>query len=252
MHAYNKEIVMKQFGKMVVVLLTLSFCINGQAQQVSSGIENVDARKFKQLVDEGQGIILDVRTPEEVAGGHINNASAINLYDKDFNEKINLIQKDKPIFVYCKLGGRGAKAAELLQQNGFARIYNLAGGIVAWENSGYPIVKPKASKDEKIQQMSLSDFKKLLATDKPVLVDFHTRWCAPCMKMAPVVDGIAQKYAGHAVVVRIDVDQSKELGKAYKIQGVPVFILFKKGEEKWKHNGTIPEEELNKKIEEYL
>ena len=243
---------MKALIKTLVVFCVLSGCINSQAQHSPSAIENVDARKFRELAESGNGIILDVRTPEEVSAGYINNASTINLYDKDFIEKINLIQKDKPIYVYCKSGGRGAKAAELLQENGFSRIYNLTGGITAWEKYSYPIVKPKGAKDEKIQQMTLGDFKKLLVTDKPVLVDFHTRWCSPCIKMAPIVDGIAEKYAHQAIVLRIDVDKSKELGKAYKIQGVPVFILFKKGVEKWKHNGAISEEDLKKKIEEYL
>ena len=70
--------------------------------------------------------------------------------------------------------------------------------------------------------------------------------------MAPIIDGIEEKYKDKAVVMRIDVDKSKEVGKAYKIQGVPVFILFKNGKEKWKHNGMIPEEELKKQIEDNL
>jgi len=243
---------MKIIIRILAVFILLINYNNGHGQNRPLAIENVDAKKFKELVDDGKGIILDVRTPEEVSAGYINNASTINLFDKDFNEKINLIQKDKPIYVYCRTGVRSAKAAELLQQNGFSKIHVLKGGISAWENNGYPIVKPKGTKDEKIQQMTLADFKKLLLTDKPILVDFHTKWCSPCMKMAPIVDGIAEKYKDKAIVLRIDVDRSKELGKAYKIQGVPVFILFKNGKEKWNHNGVISEEELKKKIEEYL
>jgi len=85
-----------------------------------------------------------------------------------------------------------------------------------------------------------------------VLVDFHTVWCAPCKKMAPVVDKIAGEYKGKAIVLRIDLDKSKEVAAHYQIQGVPVFILFKNGEQKWKHNGIISEEELQKIIKENL
>ena len=243
---------MKTFVKIFAVIIMLSSCNTNQAQQSVSVIENVDAKTFKELVDAGKGIILDVRTPEEVSEGYINNASTINLYDEDFNAKINLIQKDKQIYVYCKSGGRSSEAAELLKKNGFSKVYNLKGGISEWENKGFPIVKPDGTKDKKIQQITLSDFNTLLATDKPVLVDFHTVWCSPCRKMAPIIDGIEEKYKDKAVVMRIDVDKSKEVGKAYKIQGVPVFILFKNGKEIWKHNGMISEEELKKQIEDNL
>ena len=243
---------MKTYVKIVAAIIMLSSCNNNQAQQSVSVKENVDAKTFKELVDAGKGIILDVRTPEEVSEGFINNASTINLYDDDFNAKINLIQKDKQIYVYCKSGGRSSEAAELLKKNGFSKIYNLMGGISEWENNGFPIVKPDGTKDKKIQQITLSDFNTLLATDKPVLVDFHTIWCSPCRKMAPIIDGIEERYKNKAVVMRVDVDKSKEVGKAYKIQGVPVFILFKNGKEIWKHNGVISEEELLKQIEDNL
>lgn len=100
--------------------------------------------------------------------------------------------------------------------------------------------------------MSLSDFEALLKTDKPVLIDFHTVWCASCRKMAPIIDEIAEEYKNKAIVMRIDVDKSKDVGNAYNIKGVPVFILFKNGKEIWKHNGMISEEELKKQIENNL
>lgn len=243
---------MKTILKIVVLILMLSSCNNNKAQQSGSIIENIDAKTFKEFVDAGNGIILDVRTPYEVSDGYIDNASTINLYDDDFIAKINLIQKDKQIYVYCKSGPRSSKAAELLRKNGFSKVYNLKGGIDEWKNKGFPIVKPDIIIDEKIQQITLTDFKNLLSTNKLLLVDFHTLWCAPCRKMVPIVDGIEAQYKDKVVVMRIDVDNSKEVGKAYSIQGVPVFILFKNGKEIWKHNGLISEEELRKQIEENL
>ena len=243
---------MKQLTIFFITVFFLTSCNHSQSQQSETFIKNVDSNTFKELVDAGKGIILDVRTPEEVADGYINNASTINLYDEDFKDKINLIPKDKEIYVYCKAGGRSSEAAELLQSNGFNRIYNLEGGIIKWEENEFSIVKPNISKDEKIQEVSLEDFKSLLATDKPVLIGFHTVWCSPCRKMAPIIDLIEVEYKDKAVVIRIDVDKSKDVGKAYNISGVPVFILFKNGEEKWKHNGMISEEELKKQIENNL
>jgi len=185
---------MKTFVKIVAVIIMLISCNSNQAQQTGPVIENVDATAFKVLVDAGKGIILDVRTPEEVSEGYINNASTINLYDDDFNAKINLIQKDRQIYVYCASGGRSAEAAELLKKNGFSKVFNLNGGMSEWKNNGFAVVKPDNAKDEKIQQITLADFETLLATNKPVLVDFHTVWCSPCRKMAPVIDGIEKNY----------------------------------------------------------
>ncbi len=225
-------------------IIFIGNCDKNESQNERSIIENIDAVKFKELIQSGNGNILDVRTPEEVLRGKISNASTVNFYNEDFTAKINLIQKNRPIYVYCRSGARSSQAAEILKENGFIKIYNLVGGISGWENHGFPVVRPENVFDEKIQTMSLADFNNLLKTDKPVLANFHTQWCSPCIKMAPIVDGIAEKYKNKVVVVRIDIDNSKEIGNAYSIQGVPVFILFKRGEEKWKHNGEISETKL--------
>jgi thioredoxin 1 len=70
--------------------------------------------------------------------------------------------------------------------------------------------------------------------------------------MAPIIDNIEEQYADRALVMRIDVDKSKDVGRAYQVSGVPVFILFKDGKEIWKHNGVIAEDELKKQIESSL
>jgi len=227
---------------------------SGQNQQEkiigdqSQVVEKVSAEKFKQMVDAGTGIILDVRTPEEVNQGYINGASTINFYDDDFSAKLNMIQKDKPVYVYCKAGSRSAQAAEMMKKIGFKKVYNLEGGLNAWTAKGFPVVKPEGTTDANIKQLTLAEFNQMLKTKQPVLVDFHTKWCAPCRKMVPVVEKLANNYKGKATILRIDVDNSKEVAKQYQIEGVPVFILFKNGVQKWKKNGIVTEEELNKII----
>jgi thioredoxin len=255
---------MKQLSLIIISAVLFSSCGNSQTDttkqeapieqttpQAEKFIKNVDAATFKELIEKEDGIVLDVRTPEEVANGHIPNASTINIYDEDFEAKINMMQKDKTIYVYCKSGGRSSQAAQLLQKNGFDKVYNLDGGTMAWENNNYPLTAPSNTTDEKIQTISLADFKTMITTDKPVLVDFHTVWCAPCKKMAPVIDEIETEYTDKAIVNRIDVDKSKEVAKAYDISGVPVFILFVNGEQKWKHNGMISKENLKKQLDQY-
>ncbi len=211
-------------------------------------LKDVNPKEFKQIIDTEDVIILDVRTPQEVAKGNIKGSSMINYFDENFLDKLSLVNKSKTICIYCKSGGRSSKAAKILQENGFNKIYQLEGGLMAWENEGLPITEPTNTKDENVKAMSLDEFNKLIKTDKPVLVEFHTLWCAPCIKMASVMDEIEKEYKDKALVIRIDLDNSKEVSKAFKIKNVPMFVLFKNGKAQWKHNGIIAKEELTKHL----
>ena len=133
-------------------------------------------------------------------------------------------------------------------KNGFGVIYNLNGGIGAWEDAGFMVVKPKGQSDENIQELTLDDFNKLLDTEQPVFVDFHTQWCAPCKKMAPIVDKLKKEFEGKAIILRVDADKSKALARHYNVKGVPVFIVFKNGEETWRNTGLMKENTLREVI----
>jgi rhodanese-related sulfurtransferase len=104
-------------------------------------IKNVDSKTFKNLIDSGQGIVLDVRTIGEVYQGHIPNATVADIYQRDFVEKINQLPKDKEVYVYCTVGARSSQAAQVLINNGFKKVYNLNGGIIDWARNAYPIEK---------------------------------------------------------------------------------------------------------------
>ncbi|NQY06297.1 MAG: rhodanese-like domain-containing protein [Flavobacteriaceae bacterium] len=82
------------------------------------------------LVDQVQ--LIDVRTPEEFESGYVKNAVNMNFYDDDFSENLDKLDKTKPVCVYCKKGGRSAKAAKQLHEKGFEEVYDLDGGITNW------------------------------------------------------------------------------------------------------------------------
>lgn len=251
---------MKRFN--IIIVLSLLFFSCNQALQTDSAVsaqtqgekfvKNVSVQEFREIISKGEGIILDVRTPKETAQGHLENASMINVFDEDFVDKINLMQKDKEIYVYCKSGGRSAQAAQILSENGFDRVYNMKGGIMAWESAGFPLTAPTEVVDNNINTVSISEFEELIASAQPVLVDFHTLWCAPCRKMAPLIDEIQAEFEGQVIVKRIDADASKDLAKKYQVQGVPEFYIFKNGKQVWKHNGLIEKSEIAKKLEEFI
>ena len=110
-----------------------------QQNKGSQTIESVDASRFKQLVESSECVLVDVRTPEEYRAGHIEGARLMNIYDPDFVRKVEDLPKDKAICVYCRSGNRSMRAAHILAEKGFKKIYNLSGGIRAWQHKGYPV-----------------------------------------------------------------------------------------------------------------
>jgi phage shock protein E len=86
-------------------------------------------------------VIVDVRTPDEYAQGHIEGALSINYYDADWSKQMDQLSKDQPIVVYCAVGGRSGKAFAVLQKLGFKEVYDMKGGFDAWRQQNLPISK---------------------------------------------------------------------------------------------------------------
>ena len=103
--------------------------------------KNVAANEFKQLIAKGDVVVIDVRTPNEFAQGHIQGAKLINLYDPNFNAKIADLDKGATTLVYCKSGRRSANAMRKMKSAGFSTVYNLSGGIMSWMSAGGEIVR---------------------------------------------------------------------------------------------------------------
>jgi rhodanese-related sulfurtransferase len=132
-----------------VAILSLAACSGNsnpeatteQITQQQEVIVDVTVEQFKSLLVGEGGTILDVRTPGEWAEGSIPNAEKMNYHDDDFETQIEALDKNQPVFVYCKLGGRSSSAAEILKEKGFTKVYNLDGGITAWTDAGNAVEK---------------------------------------------------------------------------------------------------------------
>lgn len=126
------------------------FACGGTSQQPSpaSSTDKADAKKqvvqqlkpqqYAQLMTEkADAVVLDVRTPQEVADGVINCEEVhYDFYDSDFKDRIKTLNRETPVFLYCAVGGRSGQAMDLMQREGFSEIYNLDGGIRAWIANG--------------------------------------------------------------------------------------------------------------------
>lgn len=107
--------------------------VSCQSQQ-SGSLLPVEAFNEK-LKTEPAAVLLDVRTPGEFSEGYISNATNIDFNSESFKDKIATLDKSKTYFVYCLGGGRSASAAEYMRSNGFGKVYDLKGGIMAWKET---------------------------------------------------------------------------------------------------------------------
>lgn len=105
------------------------------------GIREVDCVAATQLINHKDALVLDVREESEYKSGHVLNSKLIPL--GKLHERIGELEKyrDKPVVVMCRSGVRSANACAMLGKQGFAEVYNLAGGMIAWQKANLPVKK---------------------------------------------------------------------------------------------------------------
>lgn len=97
--------------------------------------KDISVSEFKKGIDTNpNAVIIDVRTPEEIEESCIDNHIAINIMDATFLDKIEQLDKSKTYYIYCRSGNRSGHACRIMASRGFGELYNLAGGIIAWDN----------------------------------------------------------------------------------------------------------------------
>lgn len=118
----------------IILALLLGFTACNEApSDPEAVIQNVDTKEFAELM-KTEGHLIDVRTPGEFEEGHINGATLINVNDASFKSQIDVLEKSKPVYVYCRSGKRSMKAAHIMEEKGFTKIYNLKGGYMDWSS----------------------------------------------------------------------------------------------------------------------
>lgn len=102
-------------------------------EQSSSVINKVVTKsEFKTLMSNKEAQLIDVRTSGEYNDGHIANAKNIDFNGANFKTNIAKLDKNKPVLVYCQAGGRSGKAATMMKEMGFTKVYDLEGGYGEW------------------------------------------------------------------------------------------------------------------------
>ena len=98
----------------------------------------------------------------------------------------------------------------------------------------------------------MKDFNTIIASDKPVLVDFFAEWCGPCRMVSPIIDELAQEYEGRVVIGKMDVDNNDEVVGQFGIRNIPTVLFLKNGEMVDKIVGATSKDKFVEKIEALL
>lgn len=125
---------MKKLASILLIFITASFA--------AQTVKNVDSETFKKNIEEKKGVLIDLRTTDEITRkGMIKGALQIDFLAKDAEDKITRLDRKKTYLIYCAGGGRSGDCATLMQQLGFKEVINLEKGFEEWRRKGFEVEK---------------------------------------------------------------------------------------------------------------
>lgn len=137
-------------GALIIGVLLTSGCIQTENNTAQSEtqiqiIENITPEEAYILIQENKDnpnfVILDVRTPEEFLGEHIENAVNLDYYSDIFRNDLDKLDKNKTYLIYCRSGSRSKNALNIMKELDFREVYNMLGGIIKWKSEELPTTK---------------------------------------------------------------------------------------------------------------
>jgi rhodanese-related sulfurtransferase len=202
----------------------------------------VPADAFEKGMKQPDIQLLDVRTAKEFNTGHLQDALQADFTKKkEFFDRIKYLDKSKPVYIYCLSGGRSSAAAKWMRENGYAKVVEMEGGVIAWKQAGKALTGGTTG-----PQFSIPDFEKAVSNGKWVLVDVGATWCPPCRKMEPVVKQIVKEK--QLKLVNVDAGKDTDVMNSINAKAPPTFVLYKDGKEVWRKEGVVTLEELRSVI----
>lgn len=98
----------------------------------------------------------------------------------------------------------------------------------------------------------MASFQDIIASEKPVLVDFSAEWCGPCKMMPSILQQLKNAMGDKVTIIKIDVDKNPSVANAYNIQSVPTLMVFKNSESKWRQSGVIQAGQLEQVLNQFM
>lgn len=124
---------------LIFVVLFATDCCSATSKVVSSevnimGLSVVDFNK-----NHKNGVLIDIRTPEEFASGNLEGSLNLDFYSSTFRADLDSLDKNGVYFIYCRSGSRTSQTKIIMRSLGFKNVYDLNGGILAWSSAGLPL-----------------------------------------------------------------------------------------------------------------
>lgn len=211
----------KSIKVVCVIVLLFTNIIWAKAQ------DTLSPSNFQQAIaNTPNAVLVDVRTAKEYSEGHLPNAHNIDVKGNDFIQKMDSINHDTPLYLYCLAGSRSDAAAKKLKAQGFTHIKQLSGGYLNWKNNNLPIEQATSTNKDAYTQ---EDLQKVLKAHDRVLVDFGASWCGPCLVLAPKIKKLEKENTGKLYIQKINVDDAKELTQSMNVRSIPLLVLFENG-----------------------
>lgn len=232
-----------------IIILCVSMLFGFVSCNEKTSLETkLKADVFEEMLITNSNVqLVDVRTAMEHYNGHLKNSVNIDFYSANFEkDALATLDKNKPVLLYCKKGGRSSKALNKLKEAGFVEVYDLQGGYDSWIAYNKAIVSPIVVKKEELT------FEEALKGDKLIMVDFTAVWCGPCQQMAPSIEKLKEELKEDISIVKVDVDDQKDVAQKYRIEAMPTLVFIKNGKEVYREMGGKSEDDLRKLIESQI
>lgn len=187
-----------------------------------------------QLKAQAKPQLIDARSAEEFALNHIPEAVNVSLQTEGYETLVKGLSPTKPVFIYSIANGRSVAMADDLRKKGFTDVYVLDNGIGAWTGAGYSLFTTAK------KGLTLSEYNRIIASNKTVLVDIGSNYCGACKKVKPILETLRKEHGDALTIVELELEESPALIAALKtVTSFPYLIVYKQGEIVLKRAGLI-------------
>lgn len=229
----------------LLVVLSIRWLASCSAQ--SGDVTHLPPLEFQKILNDNQVQLIDVRTPEEFAAGHLTGARNMDMQHVGFEQMISVLDTNRLVALYCLAGARSNQAAQFMRKKGFTKLYDLKGGLNAWNHEHLPVEGQRLE-----PMMTMADFLQLLPDSGWALVDFSAEWCKPCQQLKPVLAQFEKTYSSRVQVIRIDVDKEKSLSESVPVDEIPLLVLYHGDSTIWRGVGFMEFEALKAEVDKLL
>lgn len=97
----------------------------------------------------------------------------------------------------------------------------------------------------------MADFREIVSSKKPVLIDFFAEWCGPCKTLGPILKDVAHEMSEEVRVIKIDIDKNPTLARTLNVRSVPTLMIYKEESLLWRQNGVLPKAQIIKALKAF-